>query len=130
MGRSSREPQSSSPHDGHAANSTRRVFLGRIIGGLAIAIPAFRMLANPSSASADTHNIPLAPMSTPDACGGSCPGPCSKTYEVYDGHQCGGEAFGSCPAGFLTNCIGYYTRYSVSTGQYCSSFTDNEGPCG
>jgi hypothetical protein len=43
--------------------STRRTFMRRAIGGLAIAIPAFRVLSSSTPAVA----------ATPNACTGSCP---------------------------------------------------------
>jgi hypothetical protein len=55
-------------------------------------------------------------------------------YDEYVGHNCGSKPIAgggqTCPTGVLTNCIGLYNYYSVDTGQFCFSKTDDEGPCG
>lgn len=128
MSRSSDPPKSPLPHDRHAATTNRRVFLGRVIGGLAIAVPAFQVLASPASASA------VAPDSHPDGCTGGCINPCAKTYSQYVGHACGHTPIAgggeTCPTGVIANCIGLYNYYSTTTYQLCSQSTDDEGPCG
>lgn len=43
--------------------TTRRTFMKRVVGGLAIAVPAYRVLAGAAPAEA----------ATPDTCKGSCP---------------------------------------------------------
>ncbi len=124
MGRSKSEPQFPLPHDRRAAGTSRRAFMGRIVGGVAIAVPAFRVLASPMSASAGTINAGTAPAKPY--------GPCAKTHDVYNGHTCGAMSpLEGCPQGYVAYCIGHYTIYSSTvTGYVCGTFTDNEGPCG
>lgn len=134
MSRANSEPQSPLPHDRHAATTNRRVFMRRVLGGIAIAVPAFRVLASSAVASADTLKVPQGSAPTAQACAATpdagCPGPCSKTYVKYNGHSCGGNPL-SCPTGAVAFCIGHYTIYSaIITGYVCGTFTDDEGPCG
>jgi hypothetical protein len=127
MSHSGSEPRSPLPYDRHAESSNRRVFMKRMIGGLAIGAAAFRVLANPAAASAETRNL----SQIPDGCTGSCL-PCGpgNTYNEYAGHGCGAwEFLGTCPKGDFAECIGKYNVYSSITGQFCRSFFDEEGPC-
>jgi hypothetical protein len=101
-----------------APDITRRTFFRRLGSGLAVAVPSLYGLVHASPASADedkrSSDYPL-------------PGPCSLTYEVYQGHSCGPR--NSCPYGNDSNCYGVYYRYSRVTGQFCGSFSSNEGRC-
>lgn len=109
------------------ASSTRRTFIGRLAGGLAIAVPAFRVLTESKPALAATANP--RPQVSPDSCTGSCD-PCDEVYVVYNGHKCQPYGIATCNSRYGGGtCIGYYTTYSVDTREECGTFTDNEGPC-
>jgi hypothetical protein len=109
--------------------SSRRVFIRRVIGGLAIAVPAFGALLKSSPAPAETLHASgaLTPGSGPRQINPCGPG---NTYTVYEGHKCQPYGISTCPAppGGGT-CIGYYSVYSRVDGTLCSTYTDNEGPC-
>jgi hypothetical protein len=125
------EHHSASPRQQRGSASTRRVFIGRLVGGLAIAVPAIRVLGSSTPASAQTRaHTHVAGGPSPDSCTGSC-NPCSSFYVVYNGHNCG-SIKGSCPTtGPFNECVGYYTKYSsIIRGYVCGTFTDAEGPCG
>jgi hypothetical protein len=107
------------------AGLNRRVFMGRVVAGLGLAFPAFRMLARPGKASAQIASCSATGAALAPASGCS---PCDNTYLVYEGHYCGSHE--GCPTGYVAYCIGHYHKYAVSTGQYCGLVTDNEGPCG
>jgi hypothetical protein len=66
-------PGSESEHSGlsHrlASSATRRTFMKRVIGGLAIAVPAYRVLAGAAPAEAAT----ASGSATPNTCKGGCP---------------------------------------------------------
>lgn len=87
----------------------RRSFMKVLMGGIAVAIPAFSMLATASPA----HASPLV---------------CEEVYIEYEGHSCG-RYDGSCPAGNTTNCVGIYYARCTCWGIVCYTFTDNEGRC-
>jgi hypothetical protein len=57
-GRLSGSRQSPSSSDHPAPNSARRAFIGRVLGGLAVAVPAARMLTDATPASAETVRTP------------------------------------------------------------------------
>ena len=101
-----------------APDITRRTFFRRLGAGLTVAVPSLYGLVHASPASADedkrSSDSPL-------------PGPCTYTYTVYQGHDCGPRT--SCPYGNDSNCIGVYYRYSRVTGQFCGSDYVNEGRC-
>lgn len=110
------EPQE--PSEGISTSSssaTRRTFMRRLGGTLAVAVPAIRVLASSRSAVASV---------TPDI------DPCADTYNKYEGHYCTVGGGNTCPAGTAGDCIGEYTIYSRITGQVCGQFTDDEGRCG
>jgi hypothetical protein len=94
--------------------SDRRTFLRSLAAGVAIAVPAVRVLASGPQASAKV--IPHA-------------AECSSTHEVYHGHTCTAGGTG-CPVGDAGSCIGHWSVVSNITGRVCSTFVDNEGPCG
>jgi hypothetical protein len=130
-------PRGDGPED-HAGRhgSSRRTFLRRLAGGLAIGIPAFRTLAGQSPANAQTRPASEAsaqPTSGPFACTGSCPGPCAEVYIVEDGCGCGGYeppfyVDGTGPV--VQKCSCTFTRYSVNyRGVNCGSFTQDVGYC-
>lgn len=66
-------PGSESEHSGLsdrlASSATRRTFMKRVIGGLAIAVPAYRVLAGAAPAEAAT----ASGSATPNTCKGGCP---------------------------------------------------------
>jgi hypothetical protein len=62
MNHSRHESERSTQHDHFGSSSTRRTFMKRVIGGLAIAVPAYQVLASAAPAVAA---IP--------ACGSTCP---------------------------------------------------------
>lgn len=95
---------SGKPNHRHAAN-TRRTFMGNALKGLAILVPALRVLVEPSSVPADPPS-------------GWCSGHCTRIYVVYTGHEC-----------VCGRLIGYYNNYCSKCGSYCSSWQDDEGPC-
>jgi hypothetical protein len=108
-------------------DSNRRTFIARLVGGIAIAVPAFRVLTRSEPAQAETMSA--RPQVGPDSCSGSCD-PCENVYVVYNGHKCQPYGIVTCNSKYGGGtCIGYYTTYSVDTGQECSTFIDNEGPC-
>jgi hypothetical protein len=118
-------PESESQSQRHAATS-RRVFVRRVVGGLAIAVPAFRVLGSSTRASAGT-----TAKSVPQICDQGCPDPCAKVHIEYKGHYCSLTPFSStCGPGKGGTCYGRYVAYSTTTGQECYSFEDDEGPCG
>jgi hypothetical protein len=122
------EPVDQDPARELPVGGSRRSFIKRMVGGLAIAVPAFRVLLSPSPASADTPRS--QPADVPETCSGGC-SICSKVYVKYNGHKCQPYGIRTCPPppGGGT-CIGYYTIYSaIVTGFVCGSFEDNEGPC-
>jgi hypothetical protein len=94
-----------SPRNRRVVSSTRRTFIKRVIGGLAIAVPGFRVLAGATPASADT---------------GSC------SFIQYVGHTCGTKK--TCPVGNTKTCWAWYKVYD-QYGNFCYEFRDNEGPC-
>jgi hypothetical protein len=96
-------------------DSNRRTFLRSLAAGVAVGVPAIRVLASGTQASAKV--IPNI-------------NPCSKTYVKYIGHYCTWGGGSTCPAGDAGECIGQYVIYSSITGAVCGRFTDNEGPCG
>jgi hypothetical protein len=107
---------SAAPTNGMDPRGSRRTFIRRLIGGLAIAVPALRVLASsaPASASPDVR-------------------PCVKTYVVYEGHYCTSTGTSSCVTGDESgDCIGNYVVRDTYTGQICRRFTDVEcrGCCG
>jgi hypothetical protein len=109
------------PQNRWISSTSRRTFFRRALGGLAIALPAYGVLASA---------IPAQSAVSPHACSANCPAPCSKVYLQYEGHHCAsGGAPGSCAGPVLSSCIGTYDKFDVHTGQYCGSFTDNEGAC-
>jgi len=110
MGESNSASQPSPPRDHRAVSSTRRTFMTRVIGGLAIAIPGFRVLVGTVPATA-ASTIPRV---------NSC------NFIVYRYHYCGSK--NTCPQGSKHTCWGHYDVYDGS-GNYCYSFRDNEGPC-
>lgn len=115
-------------HDTNGHN-TRRVFLGRLAGGLAIGVPALQILMRQSPAYAQTRNKTAA---GPKTCDGGCPDPCETVYEQYQGHGCGGYSVfnTTCKGPVVEECIGYYILYSAEvTGEVCGDFSDPEGPC-
>lgn len=126
------DTQSPLPHDRDAATTNRRVFIARMLGGLTIGVAAFRVLINPTAASAETRNTPRPLNVQPHGCTGACD-PCGpgNTYSSYLGHGCGAwHLWGTCPAGDLWLCIGQYQIISRISGQVCATIFDDEGPCG
>ena len=126
-----------SPGNGHRDRvenrSTRRVFIGRFLGGLAIGIPALRVLTGQTPAYAQTGPGSVSKNPSPLVCTGSCPGPCSKTYLKLNGCGCGGYSppFNiSCKGPAVEKCICSYTVFSATqTGYVCDRFTEQEGYC-
>ncbi len=101
--------ESASPDDPQGSRGhTRRSFIRRVAGGLAIAVPAFRVLAGAGSASAAN--------------------PCAKTHDTYTGHYCSNTGTNGCNFNVHTgSCIGEYTVYSATqTGYVCGYYTDVE----
>ncbi len=97
--------------------SSRRTFIRRFAGGLAIAVPALRTLAVGKPAVAETA-VPF--------------GSCVNTYVVYEGHYCSTNPLIKTCNGIVGNlgrCIGEYNVYDSGDGSYCYSFTDDEGSC-
>jgi len=99
------------------SDSSRRTFLRGLAAGVAVALPAVRVLASGPQASAKVTAIPNI-------------NPCSKTHTKYIGHYCTWGGGSTCPAGDAGECVGEYVIYSSITGAVCGRFTDNEGPCG
>lgn len=89
------------PHEPSGRNIDRRSFLSRIAAGLAISVPALRVLLGSTPASADPQHKH-----------------CSKLWIVYLGH--------SCVCGRM---IGRYEARCSTCGYICNTFTDDEGPC-
>lgn len=95
------------------ANDSRRTFLRNVLASLGIAVPALRMLASGSAASASEASPNIDP--------------CAKVYEQYQGHGCTTSTWGTCPAGALDgDCVGLYYLRSTYTGEVCGEFTDTE----
>lgn len=88
---------------------SRRVFTKRLVGGLAIAVPALRVLASTSPAAAE-----------PSCCSGT-------VHLVSQGHDCGRYS-NTCPSGTGQRCIHTYYVYCTS-GAFCRSLFDDDGPC-
>jgi hypothetical protein len=109
MDESSSASQPRQPDNSPIDGSTRRTFMRRFVGGLAIAVPAFGTLIN----------VNATPAFAPD--------PCRSTYSRYQGHTCGPR--NSCPVGSGTRCIGVWYKYSQLDGRFCGSYTVDEGPC-
>lgn len=102
-------------HDLRPRGGSRRTFLKRIGAGLAIAVPAFRVLLDSGPAFAA--------------------GRCEFTYNVYIGHYCssGGGPCNSCVG--PGNCVGEYEKFDADTGHYCTTWVNIEcyaccGPTG
>jgi hypothetical protein len=112
MGNTSNETPSSPPPKRPRARSSRRTFIARAVGGLAISVPAIRALA-----------------STAPAVAASPAAACSSYYVRYNGHHCNIIEETSCPTGIAHRCIGEYDKYDSKTGQYCGYYKDDEGPC-
>jgi hypothetical protein len=113
--------QAPPPQDRKGVASTRRTFFRRVLGGLAIALPAYGVLSGAGPALSAVN---------PQACSAGCPAPCSKVYLVYEGHHCSGFGLpGSCAGPAISHCIGVYHKYDSTTGQYCGQITDDEGYC-
>jgi hypothetical protein len=99
-----------------------------VLGGLAIAVPACRVLlgTDPASANSDackSGSQSLAPQQ-------GCPEPCAKVYIEYNGHHCANNILGTTCAGpLVAHCIGVYYKYDSNTGDFCGSFEDDEGYC-
>jgi ferredoxin len=87
----------------------RRSFVRTLAGGIAVAVPAFGVLA--SAAPPAWAYVP-----------------CTATHEDYDGHSCG-VLSNICPTGEVLTCIGHYTVYDNKLGIVCRTFTDDEGYC-
>jgi len=106
---------STQPRD-RVPGSSRRTFMGRFVGGLAIAVPALRTLAGGKAAAATV--VPFAR--------------CDNTYTVYTGHYCSSNPIiKSCDSkvGDPGWCIGEYDVYDANDGSWCRHFTDVEGTC-
>ena len=86
----------------------------RTISGLAIAIPAWRVLSSTAPASA---------ASTPAI-------NCEKVRLVYQGHHCASNALeGTCAGPRVAFCLGIYYKISKYGGGYCGMVVDDEGYC-
>jgi hypothetical protein len=97
-------------------SASRRTFLGRLMGGLAIAVPAVRVLASAPSAAAKSSAIPNI-------------NPCSKVYLVILDTWCStGQA--GCPSGSAGTCSQEIEERSATTGQSCGSYIRQVGRCG
>jgi hypothetical protein len=93
--------------------SDRRTFLRRMLGGIAIAVPAMAVLAAARPAGA----IPEAD-------------PCAKTYVKLITQYCSNGESTCTPAGDPGDCINQYARYSSTTLQLCDTYEDVVGICG
>jgi hypothetical protein len=97
------------------AAASRRTFLRRLMGGVAIAVPAMRVLASAPSAAASS-DIPHI-------------NPCSKVYLVILDSWCStGQA--GCPAGSAGTCSQEIQERSATTGQSCGTYIRQVGRCG
>ena len=122
MNQPGHEPHPSPPPGRRTGSSTRRIFLKRAIGGLAVAIPAWRVLSGTAPAAA----------ATPGSCDAGCPPPpCSKVYLQYEGHHCASSnpPNDTCQGPDVAHCIGTYFKISSYNGQYCGTVYDDEGYC-
>jgi hypothetical protein len=95
-----------------ASSNTRRTFIKRAIGGLAIAVPAFRILSSATPAAA-------AETPGPDSCTGVC------NPNTLIGVFCGSDLFStSCKGPDVSRCYEEWERpngstYTVQSG-WCS----------
>lgn len=88
--------------------STRRTFMRRVIGGLAIAIPGFGVLVGTVPASAASRM------------------PCN--YVKLIRQYCGNLPEGRCPVGDDHKCIQWWGVYNNSG--LCYEYSEDVGPCG
>lgn len=93
---------------------SRRNFVLKWLGSLAVAVPALQVLARTQPASA--AQISLIPEADP----------CANYYIKYLGHYCSNTGTNNCDSGSDGSCVGEYNKYAASTGQYCGSFTEVE----
>ena len=120
MNQPDHESEPSAPRSRLGASNTRRTFMKRAIGGLAIAIPAYRVLSSTAPASA----------ATPGSCTGSCPDPCATVRLKLLGSHCAGNALStSCKGPAVSACILTYDKISTTTGQVCGTFIEQSGYC-
>lgn len=87
--------------------SSRRTFMKRVVGGLVIAVPAYKVLAGAGIAEA----------ATPKACSGAC-------YPTIVGVYCAGSggALGnstSCKGPDVAACMELYSDGHVEKSGYC-----------
>jgi hypothetical protein len=95
------------------SNSDRRTFIRRVIGGVAIAVPAMAALASarPAEAAPDIN-------------------PCAKTYVKLITQYCSNGESRCSAAGVPGDCINQYGKYSSTTLELCDTFEDIVGVCG
>jgi hypothetical protein len=116
------KPESAPPGDDHrdhvGNHNTRRVFIRRFVAGLAIGVPALRVLAGQTPAYAQTmSSLALQP------------DPCLKTYIRLSGCGCGSGTAG-CSGPQSIHCVCSYVIYSSTvTGHVCGTFSEQNGFC-
>jgi hypothetical protein len=90
----------------------RRGFLRALAGGIAIAIPAFGVLAGATPANAAS----------------SAYVPCTLTHFVVT-YECPGYGIG-CPSGFQSTCLATVAEVDNRLNIVCQTWTLDIGPCG
>lgn len=93
--------------------TNRRTFMRGVAATLGIAVPAFKVLASPSAASAKV--IPNVAA-------------CSKVYLTLIETSCGGQD--GCPSGMAYACNELWERRSAINGQSCGTYTESTQRCG
>lgn len=99
------ESERSKLHGRLRSSATRRIFMKRIIGGLAIAMPAYRVLAGAAPAQA----------ATPDSCSGSCP-------PILVDQWCAGESpifNNSCKGSDISACMQEWSPGGIKQEGWC-----------
>lgn len=93
--------------------TNRRTFMRGVAATLGIAVPAFKVLASPSAASAKVvpHIMP-----------------CSQVRLKLLDESCGGAT--GCPSGTAFPCQQLWQRISTINGQSCGTFIETAGRCG
>jgi hypothetical protein len=89
-------------------SNSRRMFMKRVVGGLAIGVPAYKVLAGTGVAQAATN---------PDACSGGCPPIVIGTYCAGAGGVLSPNV--GCEGPDVAACMIEYNRGPAKKDGYC-----------